>query len=135
MNTRPAEFLRFVAPDEAMSAVVEEAKGLTYEHFCEIALLELEGGKRVLVRGGPYGIDLQRSISGDALGRQAEQLWVDVAGAAMRVTWLFFHTHPKPTGGPSDGDLLVLELLGQDVSTLYELSGPPEGTKIRPKRT
>ena len=54
------------------------------------------------------------------------------SGEVREVKRLIFHVHPKPTG-PSDDDLLVLTLLGQAQSMLYELFGPAKGTEIRPK--
>lgn len=132
MGNARAQYVRRVLPHERMDDLVEEAKGLTYEHYCEFALLELEDRSRALVRGGAFGIELECSTSNDPFGRPADQVYVEIEGAMTRVARLIFHTHPKPTG-PSDDDLTVLRLLGQDRSMLYELFGPPEGTVIRPK--
>jgi hypothetical protein len=117
-----------------MSEIVGEAKHLTWEHCCEIALLKLDNGRRVLVRGQRTSIELEQVGENDALGRLEGQLYLDVEGESMRIVRLIFHTHPIPTGGPSDADHVVLELLGQEDSMLYELFGPLEGTVIRPKR-
>jgi hypothetical protein len=86
-----------------------------------------------MIRGGSHGIDLERVMPNDPFGRHANYLYVDVDSLPVRVRKLVFHTHPMPTG-PSDGDLLVLTLLGQESSMLYEISGPPKGTKIRPQK-
>lgn len=133
MERTRATFIRWVLPHESMEDLVQEAKALTFEHYCEFALLMLQDGRRVLVRGGTFGIDLDRSVPNDPYGRPPECLYVDVEEASEQVSELVFHTHPKPTG-PSDDDLMVMKLLGQDRSWLYELFGPAEGTLIRPKR-
>lgn len=133
MGVTRARFVRFVALDEDEAELVHDAKSLTYEHMCEHAVLELEDGRRVLVGGGQFGIELDLGVPDDSFGRRASALYVDVEGRAEVVARLVLHTHPKPTGGPSDDDLGILERLGQDESMLYELFGPPEGTVIRPK--
>lgn len=134
MAAGKAEFVRYVLPHERMDDLIREAKALTYEHFCEHALLRLENGRRVMVKGGPFGIDLKRFRSDEASGSAADHVYVEVGPEWMRVIQLIFHTHPKPTG-PSDDDLLVLRLLGQRRSMLYELFGPIDGTPIRPKES
>ena len=128
-----AEFLKFVRPSETRDELVAEAKQLTWEHFREHAVLKLEDGRRILVRGTEYSIDLEISAANDPFGRPAGQLYVEIALDQLRVVSLVFHTHPKPTG-PSDADLQILDILKQDRSMLYELFGPLEGTEIRPKQ-
>jgi proteasome lid subunit RPN8/RPN11 len=134
MSSPCAEFLRHVLPHEPMSEIVAEAKHLTWENYCEVALLQLDNGRRVLVRGQRTSVELEQIGASDPLGRSQGDLYLDVEGESMRIVRLIFHTHPIPTGGPSDADLAVLELLGQEDSMLYELFGPLEGTVIRPKR-
>jgi proteasome lid subunit RPN8/RPN11 len=133
MEFQRAKFIRFVLASESAEALIDEAKQLTWEHYCEHALLGLESGERILVRGSTYGIPLERSVTNDPFGRSPDQLYVDVSGESRRVVKLVFHTHPKPTG-LSDEDLMILEMLGQQSSMLYEIFGPAEGTEIRPKR-
>jgi hypothetical protein len=131
-DTGPAEHIRDVADDEPNERLVQDAKALTYETFREHAVLRLRGGRRVLVRGGRYGIDLEQTLANDPFGRAPNQLLLSIGSESLVVERLEFHVHPKPTG-PSDDDLRILELLGQDESLLYELFGPSEGTLIRPK--
>jgi hypothetical protein len=132
MTSGRAEYVRDVDPQEPWAESVSDAKALTFETFREHAVLELSNGRRVLVRGGPYGIDLERSTINDPYGREPDRLFVEVQGSWRQVTLLVFHVHPTPTG-PSDDDLVVLKLLGQTESMLYELFGPRDGTVIRPK--
>jgi hypothetical protein len=127
-----ASFLRFVLPRERMHDLVDEAKGLTWEHNLEHALLQIEDGRRVMVRGSTYEIELGRGMHNDPFGRNEDELYVEIEGQPRRVIRLVFHTHPKPTG-PSDDDLEVLRLLKQGRSMLYELFGPRDGTEIRLK--
>jgi hypothetical protein len=134
VNGNRAQYVRDVRAGEAEADVVHDAKALTFEKGCEHAVLLLLGGRRVLVRGGPFGIQLERTIENDPFGREPNRLLVEVNGVDEVVERLDFHVHPIPTGGPSDDDLLVMSLLRQDESILYELFGPPEGTTIRPKR-
>lgn len=133
MNSNRAHYVRDVPADELEEQVVHDAKALTFEHGCEHAVVRLRGGRRVLIRGGRYGIELERTIQGDPFGRAPNQVLVNLDGNEQVVERLDFHVHPLPTG-PSDDDLLVLKLLGQTESMLYELFGPPEGTTIRPKQ-
>ena len=113
-------------------SLANDCKALTWDTFCEHAVLRLEDGQRALVRGGRFAIDLNFAAANDPFGRPANLLWIDVEGNSARVVELILHTHPKPTG-PSDADLLILKLLGQSESHLFEISGPNEGTIIRPK--
>jgi hypothetical protein len=127
-----ATYVRDVAADEDPDQLLNDLKALTWEHATEHAVLELIDGRRVVVCGGRYGIDLiHQPLSSDPLGR-VRGLYVEVAGTEVRVTRLEVHVHPEPTG-PSDGDMIVLEILGQEASTLYELNGPEEGTVFRQK--
>jgi hypothetical protein len=116
-----------------MDELVSEAKGLTFEFYREHAVVQLDNGRRAMIQGETFGIGLERTLDNDPFGRAPGQLFVEIEGEPVRVRRLVFHTHPKPTG-PSDDDLLVLEILGQRQSMLYELFGPWEGTEIRPKK-
>jgi hypothetical protein len=127
-----ATFVRFVLPHERTDELVREAKSLTYEHYCEFALVEIEDGRRVLLHGGAFEIELIRTVEGDSHGRPPDQLFYRHGGDEVRLTRLIFHTHPKATG-PSDGDCEVLRLLGQSQSMLYELFGDLDATRFRPK--
>jgi|SRR3954453_22528194 hypothetical protein len=120
-----ATFIRFVLPHESMDELVREAKHLTWERFCEHALLGLENGRRVLVRGSAYAIELHQSGT-------SQEVFVVIQDDRFVVKKLIFHTHPKATG-PSDDDLKILEILGQSRSMLYEIFGDLDGTEIRPK--
>lgn len=133
MNSDRAEYIRDVANNEPEDQIVEDAKVLTLLTSKEHAVLRLRGGRRVLVRGGSFGIELDHSMPNDPFGREPNRLYVAVDDQAFVIERLDFHVHPLPTGGPSDEDLFVLKLLRQDDSVLYELFGPPEGTTIRPK--
>jgi len=128
-----AYFVRFVAVTEDIESLANTCKALTWEYECEHAILRLSDGRRILVRGGRLGINLECVGSRDPFGRPESSLWVNVAGDIHQIGELILHTHPMPTG-PSDADLLVLELLEQTESLLFEIFGPIEGTIIRPKR-
>lgn len=121
--------VRFVPPDEPADELIEDAKSRTYEHVREHAVLEIADGRRVMVCGGPFGISLGVRRSTGPVGREGDELVVDIDGQPVVVRRLVFHTHPKPTG-PSDGDFAVLNILGQRSSMLYELSGPRDGTEF-----
>ena len=127
-----AAFIRFIEPDESLETLVREAKALTYEFYCEHAVLEPVDGRVVLVRGGPFRIELEQAGANDPLGRRAGTIYVEVPGEEAAVSRLRFHTHPKPTG-PSDDDMRILRILGQESSLLFEIFGPQEGTEFRPK--
>ncbi|MGA2500438.1 MAG: hypothetical protein ABSH20_22060 [Tepidisphaeraceae bacterium] len=116
-----------------MDELVNEAKALTYEHYCEFALLKLFDGRLVLVRGGIYGIEFGLVESHVPQGTVARTVTIEVEGRTLGVKELAFHTRPKPTG-PSDQDLRTLELLGQASSRIYEIFGDRDGTVIRPKK-
>jgi len=134
MSDQNATFVRYVGAAETIPELAHDAKALTWDQWCEHAVLELDDGRRVIVMGGRYGIDLDCVVlADDPFGRPRGSVWVTVEGHALRVVRLVLHTHPEPTG-PSDDDLRVLELLGQDESLLFEIFGPHEGTVIRPKR-
>jgi hypothetical protein len=133
MGAAKAQFVRFVQPREPMDELVREAKHLTWEHYREHALLGLENGRRIIVSGSTFGIELQQTAPNDPVDRAASQIYVEIEGQWLRVEKLIFHTHPKSTG-PSDDDLKILETLGQSSSMLYEIFGPFEGTEIRPKK-
>ncbi len=131
MDYRPAEFVRDIDPDESWEDVIADAKSLTYEEMCEHGVLELADERKVLVRGGRDGIQLELQAAPDPDTMPRLVIWIN--DHRHRVRRLIFHVHPRPTG-PSDGDLEVLKLLGQNESMLYEIHGPVEGTMIRPKQ-
>ena len=133
MEAEAARFIREVPADESLSETVNAAKALTWEYFREHAVLRLIDGRVVLVQGGRYGINLQRSIVPTHEGRSSDVLFVMVEDRLVQVRELVFHVHPKPTG-PSDDDLLVMKLLNQEESRLFEISGPRDGTLIRAGR-
>jgi hypothetical protein len=122
MDYRPAELVRLVDPSEELDEVVNEAKADTWVKGREHAVLSLADGRLVMVRGGRDGIELMRT---DESG-----VCIDVEGRRVTVRKLCWHVHPVPTG-PSDHDRRLLDLLGQDVSVLYEIGGEPDGTIYR----
>jgi hypothetical protein len=122
IDYRPAEFVRFVDPGEPLDALVEEAKADTWVHAREHAVLLLEDGRFVMVRGGRDGIQLTQRNDGS--------IYMDLHGAGTRIRKLAWHTHPEPTG-PSDHDRALLDLLGQATSVVYEIRGEREGTLFR----
>lgn len=138
-DTAAAKFVRYVTPDEMyepdhpLPELVKDAKSRTYEFACEHAVLEIDDGSLVMVRGGQFGIDLEvRRMTGNA-GTNRDELVVNIDQRPVVVRRLVFHTHPRPTG-PSDGDFAVLDLLGQASSLLIELGGPQGGTEFKRKQ-
>ncbi len=125
MDVRPAKLIRFVDPTESADAVVNEAKGATWTHRVEHALLCVEFGRFALVSGGKDGIELRY---------EPPDVKVELDGKWLKVQKLAWHTHPVVTG-PSDHDMHLLELLGQGDSTIYEMFGPKEGSKFWAKRS
>jgi hypothetical protein len=123
MDIRPAKFIRDVDPNESVDEVINEAKAFTWTHHCEHALLRLELGRLVLVRGGADGIEFKEKPDG---------VYVTIDEIDCRVTGLAWHTHPRPTG-PSDHDRAFLEKLPQGSSMIYELFGDHEGTRFSPR--
>ena len=123
MDYRPAEFVRFVLPDEAVEDVIEEAKAETWTKEREHALLVVSraNGEEqfAIVRGGRDGILLERADD-RSIGIQVEK-------ERFLVRRLAWHVHPMPTG-PSDHDFAVLDALTQESSMLFEIGGPRGGT-------
>ena len=124
--TSPAEYVRTVRRQEPLEALVEETKARAWVSNAEHAVIQLGTRERVMVRGGPDGIDFL--LNADETG-----VSVIIGEGAVRVRRIFFHTHPRVTG-PSDGDLRVLEILGQTRAYIFEIGGDSGGTLIRPKR-
>jgi hypothetical protein len=120
LDIRPVILERVVSPDEPVAEVVNEAKALTWTHRAEHALLEVEGGEFLLVRGGADGIEFELEPNGGFVV-------VVVDGKRRRVTLLAWHTHPRPTG-PSDHDRSFLKALSQQKSRIYEMFADRRGT-------
>lgn len=119
MDIRPAKLVRRVSPSESWLDVVNEAKAETWTHRLEHALLKVDSGELLLVRGGADGLEFE-------LGSERD-VFVSVDDERRRVTLLAWHTHPKPTG-PSDHDKAFLRELGQPSSMIYEMFGDGRGT-------
>ncbi len=97
----PASVVRMISKGETVDDLVEEMVRLTFESGgVEHAIISLKDGSRMIVRGGPGGIDF-----GDLPLRR-----------------VLLHTHPSPTG-PSQVDFDMLDALNQRHSYIYELFG------------
>lgn len=100
VDVAEASIVRTITHGEKITDIIEKAKGLTFSTGNEYALISLRSGERVLVSGGPGGIDLSR----------------------LPVRRILGHTHPfqlLPTG-PSLVDRAALQTLGQRSSYLFE---------------
>jgi hypothetical protein len=99
-GSAPASIVRSIAHGERIADLVAEGKALTFSTGNEHALVRLSTGERVLVSGGPTGIDL----------------------GGLSVERLIAHSHPYhlPPTGPSAADLGALKQLGQRSSFLLE---------------
>lgn len=96
----PATTVRQILKHEKVNDLINEVKQLTYESGgLEHAIVSLTGGGRVIMRGGPGGMEF---------------------GSEIRRVLL--HTHPTTTG-PSSLDFLMLKQLRQRHSYIYELFG------------
>ncbi len=124
--TGPAEFVRIVRSRERLRDLRDEAKALVWTTGVEHAVLELADRRRVLVRGGPAGIDFLTNQDETEVHMMMEEVMV-------RVVRICFHVHPRVTG-PSDDDLRFLTILGQRRATIFEIGGDPDGTRIQVKR-
>lgn len=120
MDIRPALLVRAVDPSESLDEVVDEAKALTWTHRCGVALLRIDAGQLLLVRGGADGIQF------DVVD---EKVFVTIEGVPRQVTLLAWHTHPRPTG-PSDHDCRFLQMLRQPESFIYEMFASRNGTRF-----
>lgn len=120
MDIRPATLVREVAASEAWSEVVNEAKAFTWMRRCEVALLRVDSGQLLLVRGGADGIEFEVTY---------DEVFVKIDGVRRRVVLLAWHTHPRPTG-PSDQDRRFLAKLNQRSSVIYEMFGDGRGTRF-----
>jgi hypothetical protein len=99
-GSAPASIVRTIARGEKVADIVAEGKALTFATGNEHALVSLTTGERVIVSGGPTGIDL----------------------SGLSVRRIIGHTHPyhlAPTG-PSAADFGALQQLGQRSSYLLE---------------
>jgi hypothetical protein len=123
--TAPATLVRAVQRGESVRALVEETKALAWVANAEHAVIKLVTGGRIIVRGGPTGIQFSRNSA-------ATKVFVTISGLLNEVERIYWHTHPRVTG-PSDDDLRVLEILHQSRSYLFEIGGESQGTVIRPK--
>jgi hypothetical protein len=95
-----ATIVRVIRPGEKIADLIAEGKALTFATGNEHALVSLTNGQRVIVSGGPTGIDL----------------------SGLNVRRLLGHSHPyhlAPTG-PSPADFDALKALGQRSSYLLE---------------
>ncbi len=127
MNVEDAVFVRWVGIGEIRDELVNEARGRTWEYCAEHSLVEVDGGALALIKGGPKAIGFEVKVEDS--GRT---LHMEIEGHERRVVRMLWHTHPLVTG-PSDDDLDVLAILGQQESTIYEIGGAKDGTRIRPK--
>jgi hypothetical protein len=105
-----------------MTDIIDEAKAETWTKGVEVALLRIVDGRRLLVSGGADGIELTVQTGIGVIIR--------LESVEVRVVELCWHTHLRVTG-PSDWDRIVLELLGQELSTIYEINGEPNVTMYR----
>jgi hypothetical protein len=119
MDYQLAQFIRLIAAEEDAESLLNEVKAETWTRRAEHAVLRLKDGRRVLVRGGAIGIELE--IGPDGLPQ------VMVEDKSVSIIELLWHTHPKATG-PSDFDCRLLDLLGQESSIVHEINGAPGGT-------
>jgi len=136
-NVEPARFVRWIEPDE--EDLINDLKAYTWATGREHAIVEFHGvygGRRALIAGGRFGmtLELRRGAVVDPFGEPLQLPCVEVDSQPLQARRLVAHTHPEPTG-PSDADLRVLDLLGQEESTLYEINGPVEGTVFRARNS
>jgi len=124
--TGPAEFVRSIRRGETLADLLEEIKALVWTSALEHAVVKLAGGRRVLVKGGPGGIDF-------LVNQDETEVYMMMESARARIVRIYFHTHPRVTG-PSDDDLRFLHILGQRRARIFEIGGDPQGTLLRPKR-
>ncbi|MGF1632379.1 MAG: hypothetical protein ACFCVE_00890 [Phycisphaerae bacterium] len=121
MDVAPAKLYRVVNDTEAEADLLDEAKERSWTQRAEHALLLLEDGRRVIISGGFTGIELML----DAEHRPVLQM----DEGPIRIRRLVWHVHPMVTG-PSDADMLVLRVIGQRNSLLYEIGGERSGTEF-----
>ncbi len=125
-QTAPAVFVRNVRRGETVADLVAEGKAATWMNESEYAVLSVyneSGIERVIVSGGRDGIDFIE---------QNGKLFFEMEGRRVQVRRVLGHTHPRATG-PSGGDQLVLEILDQEHSFIFEIGGEPNGTQYRRK--
>ncbi|HEV2296417.1 MAG TPA: hypothetical protein VGR35_21415 [Tepidisphaeraceae bacterium] len=121
MDIRPATLVRIVSTSDNWDEIVNEAKGITWTHRSEVALVRVDPDELLLIRGGADGIEFE--IADDAV-------CVSIDGVRRRVNRLAWHTHPRPTG-PPDHDRRFLRMLGQESSIIYEMFTDGSGTRFR----
>ena len=126
MDVRPAEFVRWVGPDESEDDLVDEAKDLTWSFEAEHALVTLATGLRAFIKGGRDGIEF-----GVVEHEGSWSLEMESGNGSVRVSRIEWHTHPIATG-PSDGDREALRILGQTESRIFEIGGDRHGTTFGP---
>jgi len=128
-----AVFVCWVEEWTTAEELINNLKVYTWKTECEHAALELRGAnRRAIVRGGTHGIRFKLRVSGliHPLGYQEQYASINIEGQPIRIDKLIMHTHPQPTG-PSEGDFEMLDILDQDVSIIYEINGPIEGTEFK----
>jgi len=111
---------------ETIADLIAEGKAATWVNEAEHAIVSLAGegrAQRVVVRGGRDGIQFIE---------EGGKLFFEMDGRLVQVRRVIGHTHPRVTG-PSQGDLDVLDILGQRRSYIIEIGGEPGGAVIRPK--
>lgn len=109
-NMAPVQLVRVIQPGETVADLIQEIAQRTYESGGnEHAIVSMENGPRVIMQGGPGGMQFGPDVS--------------------RV---ICHTHPMTTG-PSAADFAMLEALGQQSSWIYELFGGGLTKFTRPK--
>ena len=131
-----AAFVCWVEASIAVEELINDLKVYTWETGCEHAVLELRALRRyAIARGGTHGIGFTLRDGGlvDPFGNQERYASINIDGQPIRIEKLIMHTHPQPTG-PSEGDFEMLEILGQDVSIIYEINGTVEGTEFKRRR-
>jgi hypothetical protein len=121
----PAEYVRTIRRGESVKELVQETKALAWVSNAEHAVVRLVSGERIIIRGGPTGIEF-------SLNPEETQVYMTRKGNLVQVKRIYFHTHPRVTG-PSDGDLKIMRILRQSRSYIFEIGGDPQGTLVRPK--
>ena len=99
IDAAPMSTVRTIGRGEKVTDLVNEAKALTFTTGNEHAVVKLASGDRVLISGGPGGIDLTTDV-----------------------TLVYGHTHPYGvlSNGPSPGDYAMLDALDQPFSYVID---------------
>jgi hypothetical protein len=74
MDYAPATFICWVASNEPLEELVNDAKALTWESGVEHAVIELQNGQKALVSGGRLGIEflVMKDKVADPFGRRKQ---------------------------------------------------------------